>query len=171
MARPSIALQLTGGGLVVARLRARRHPIDRRTLLIPFLLALALSAFPSVAAGGEAARARAAIAAQAVEVGCQPTLPYFCSNIHVACSGRTQTRTFAFRLRAQPGRGWIESASDTSGIRKLYENGRVDWGARAAYVLLRPRGADGYIKLLADGSYSFRYYARDAALMSQGRCR
>jgi len=27
MARPNIALQLTSGGLVVARLRARRHPI------------------------------------------------------------------------------------------------------------------------------------------------
>ena len=135
------------------------------------LLALALSSFPALAAGGNAPRARAAIAAQALELDCRPTLPYFCSNLHVACSGRTEIRTFAFKLRAQPARGWIESASDASGMRKLYEDARVDWGAQAAYLILRPRGADGYVKLLADGRYTFRYYAQNAGVMSQGHCR
>lgn len=107
---------------------------------------------------------------QTGEVACQPTLPFFCSNIHVGCSGRSTIRTFSFKLRATINHGWIESKSDTTGIKKHYENGRVEWGNEDAYIILRPRGRNGYIKLLANGKYSFRYYSQDVGTMSYGHC-
>ena len=69
------------------------------------------------------------------------------------------------------GRGWIESESDTAGILKSYANGSVDWGKDGAYVILRPQGRQGYIKLLANGKYSFRHYSQDVGIMSHGQCR
>ena len=73
-------------------------------------------------------------------------------------------------LRANSSRGWIESTSDTSAIQKPYENASVDWGKEGTYVILRPHGIEGYIKLLANGKYSFRHYLQDAGIMSHGQC-
>jgi hypothetical protein len=137
---------------------------------LQFILASALSVSAGFAAGGDAPRTTTSLLVQAVEVDCQPALPYFCGNIHVACSGRTEIRTFPFTLRANSSRGWIESKSDTSGIRKSYENGSVDWGKDGTYVILRPQGRAGYIKLLANGKYSFRHYSQDTGIMSYGSC-
>lgn len=135
------------------------------------LIALsALSAAAGLAGASDAQPAAAALRARALAVHCRPALPFFCANIHVSCSGRTELRTFAFALKAQSDRGSVESAADTSGIQALYENARADWDPEAAYVILRPRGAGGDIKLLANGSYSFRHYAQDTGLMSHGRC-
>jgi hypothetical protein len=103
-------------------------------------------------------------------VDCRPALPFFCGNIHVACSGRTEVRTFPFRFHANASRGWIESTSDASGIKTPYENASVDWGKEGAYVILRPQGRGGYIKLLANGKYSFRHYSQDVGIMSYGYC-
>lgn len=135
----------------------------RRVLACAFPLAAGL------AHAGDAPLA-AALRARTIAVHCRPALPYFCANIHVSCSGRTELKTFAFELKAQSDRGRIESAADSAGARALYVNGRVDWGPEAAYVILRARGARGYIKLLADGRYSFRHYAQDTGLMSHGHC-
>ena len=38
------------------------------------------------------------------------------------------------------------------------------------YVILRPQGRAGYIKLLANGKYSFRHYSQDVGIMSYGQC-
>jgi hypothetical protein len=122
-------------------------------------------------AASDASRTATSLRAQAVAVECQPALPFFCTNIHVACSGRTEVRTFPFMLRANSSRGWIESKSDASGLRKSYENGSVDWGKDGMYVILRPQGRKGYIKLLANGKYSFRHYSQDVGIMSHGQCR
>lgn len=131
----------------------------------------ALAVAAGLACAGDAPHTAAALRAQAVAVHCRPALPFFCANIHVACSGRTELKTFAFALKAQSGRGWIESAgAEAAGLQALYADGRVDWDPGAAYVILRPRGARGYIKLLANGSYSFRHYAQDTGLMSHGHC-
>ena len=137
---------------------------------LQFILASALSVSPGFAAGGDAPRTATSFLEQAVEVDCQPALPFFCRNIHVACSGRTEVRTFPFTLRANSSRGWIESTSDTSAIQKSYENGSVDWGKKGTYVILRPQGRAGYIKLLANGKYSFRHYSQDVGIMSYGSC-
>jgi hypothetical protein len=103
-------------------------------------------------------------------VNCQPILPYFCDNLHVSCSGRTTLPTFPFTLKISAARAWLESDADTSGIKALYENARLDRDKDGAYVLFRPHAANGYIKLLADGRYSFRHYARDLGTMSHGHC-
>jgi hypothetical protein len=131
------------------------------------LSSAALAITATVVVASEDPQATIAKLARTGEVSCQPALPFFCGNIHVACSGLTTTRTFAFRLRVAGADGWIESASD---IGALYAPGRVEQDPEGAYLILRPRQGGGYIKLLADGSYSFRHYARDAATMSYGRC-
>jgi hypothetical protein len=121
----------------------------------------------SVLAGLAAPAGPAAAGAMTLAVDCAPALPYFCANIHVSCSGRTAMRTFAFRLHAQDSRGRIEA--EAHAIREQYEGARVDWSEDA--VILRPRRGAGYIRLLADGRYSFRHYAGDAGVMSYGHCR
>jgi hypothetical protein len=109
---------------------------------------------------------------QAGQVVCEPAMPVFCANIHVTCSGPSTVRAFGFALRARSGQGSIASVSDTAGITQQYADARVEWEPDAASVILRPRQAGGYIKLLADGTYSFRHYASpEAAMMSRGHCR
>jgi hypothetical protein len=122
------------------------------------------------AMGGDAPRSAISILAQAGEVSCQPLLPFFCSNIHIGCSGLTTIPTFPFRLRATSSHASIESKADTSGIWELYEDGRVEWGRDDTYIIVRPRRGNGYIKISADGTYSFRRYSGDAASMSHGHC-
>lgn len=138
--------------------------------LLQLILVSTLSIPAGFAAGRDTPRSAVAKLAQTGAVTCQPTLPFFCKNIHVACSGRSTLRTFPFELRATFSHGWIESRSDTSGIDKLYGNGSVDWANEDTYVIFRPHGGNGYIKLLADGKYSFRHYSRDAGTMSYGHC-
>lgn len=104
------------------------------------------------------------------EVSCQPTLPYFCANMHVSCAGLTSIATFPFKLRASGVAGTIESAPGTESVRGPYENGRAEWDPLGVYVIVLPRRGGGYIKLLADGGYSFRHYAQHGAAMSLGRC-
>lgn len=108
---------------------------------------------------------------QAGSVACQPLLPFFCANIHVSCAGRSTLATFAFTLRATETHGSIESAADTAGMQEQYADGRVEWSRAEGYVIVRPREGNGYVKLLADGSYIFRHYSQYAATMSIGRCR
>jgi hypothetical protein len=108
--------------------------------------------------------------ARSGEVACQPRLPYFCSNLHVACAGQTSIKAFAFKLKANGSRGSIESAADPDDVLVSYGNGRVEWDRDGAYAILLPSQGSGYIKLLSDGSYSFRHHAPHGAVMSMGRC-
>ena len=149
---------------------ADRELVGELEVQVAAIFASVFAVSAGFAAGGDAPRTTTSLLVQAVEVDCQPALPYFCRNIHVACSGRTEIRTFPFTLRANSSRGWIESKSDTSGIRKSYENGSVDWGRDGTYVIVRPQGREGYIKLLANGKYSFRHYSQDVGIMSYGSC-
>lgn len=125
---------------------------------------------PACAAEGNATRSVVAKLAQTGEVSCHPALPSFCTNMHVSCSGQTSLKAFPFKLRANPSQGTIESAPGTESIRVQYEDGRVVWDKDGAYVMLLPRLASGYIKLLADGTYSFRHYSQHIGVMSIGRC-
>jgi hypothetical protein len=104
------------------------------------------------------------------EVACQPALPHFCRNLHVACAGQTSIKAFAFKLKALRSQGTIESAPDPENVLLQYENGRIDWDRDGAYAILHPPQGGGYIKLLADGSYSVRHYEPHGAVMSMGRC-
>ena len=111
----------------------------------------------------------APIAAHGLEVECEPALPFFCVNIHAGCAGRTDIEAPRFKLNAVSERGWIESP-DTD-MRDLYANGRAEWNDGETRVLIRPDRGEGYIRLLADGRYVFRYYRGDAGIMSYGNCR
>ncbi len=103
-------------------------------------------------------------------VTCEPTGRFFCRNIHVSCSGRSAIPTFPFKLEVDGEVGRITSDSDASGIVDRYRDATVRWTSDGAYIILRPRGDNGYVKLLAPGSYSFRHYSRGVGLMSRGRC-
>jgi len=142
------------------------HAIASRPLLGWFLFVCAAFA---AADGGP--RSVVATLAQTGEVWCQPAFAVFCSNIHVSCSGPSDIKTFAFKLRASGARGWIEPAADSSGIGALYDNGRAEWDALDGSVIVWPQHGQGHIKLLADGRYSFRHYSEHAATMSHGQCR
>jgi len=126
--------------------------------------ALALIAIAAISTGADAAAPRA------VAVECEPALPVFCQNIHVSCAGPTELRTFPFKLRVASGRGWIEAGPEAADFQRQYADARIEWGHADAYVLLFPQGRPGYIKLLADGTFSFRHYPGDTGVMSYGRC-
>lgn len=78
---------------------------------------------------------------------------------------------FPFKLRATRTRGSIELAPAHEHVRKLYENGRVEWDGEGLYVIFFPHPHSGYIKLASDGTYSFRHYTQQGGIMSIGRCR
>ena len=107
---------------------------------------------------------------RAVEVECIPAFPVFCQNIHVSCAGPTELRTFAFKLRVVSGRGWIEAESEAADFQRLYSDARIEWSDAEGDVILRPREGPGYIKLQADGRFSFRHYPESAGIMAHGRC-
>lgn len=139
-----------------------------RALCLAVSLA-ALSA-PGFAAENHAPPSVVAKLGQGGEVSCHPSLPTFCGNMHVACSGSTSIKTFPFKLRANRSYGTIESAPEAERLRMRYENARVEWDEGGMYVILFPRVESGYIKLLSDGTYSFRHYSQDTGVMSVGRC-
>lgn len=134
-------------------------------------LCLAVVAPVALAAGGASAPNALARLAQTGVASCQPATPYFCDNVHVSCSGRTTLPTFPFTLRVNRARGAIESDPEHDALRKPFDDGPIEWEEGGASVILRPRIHSGYIKLLADGSYSFRHYTPHGAVMSIGRCR
>jgi hypothetical protein len=125
---------------------------------------------PGFATEGAAPQTAMAELARTGQVFCRPSQPYFCSNMHVSCSGQTSIETFSFTLKANRSRGTIEPASGTESLATQYADGRIEWEPEGQYVILLPRRMRGYIKLLADGTYSFRHYAQDAGVMSIGRC-
>ena len=135
-------------------------------------LVVSLTLFSSPGFATESSVPRSAITklAQTGEVSCQPTLPAFCSNMHVSCSGQTPINTFPFKLRANLSHGSIESEPEPEGLQLHYENGRVEWDREGMYVIVLPRLASGYIKMLSDGTYSFRHYSQHIGVMSIGHC-
>lgn len=150
------------------------------------ILGLTLSVFGATgfAQGGDAAQSAIAKLAQSGELACQPSLPVFCGNLHVSCSGPTSIKTFAFKLSAKGAVGSIEpvfavdadadavgaDAEAGAAMKAQYQDGPVEWDSAGAYVILRPRQASGYILIAADGRYSFRHYVQGAGMMLIGRC-
>jgi len=106
---------------------------------------------------------------QGGEVSCRPAEPFFCENVHVRCAGRTAVQTFPFALRSAAGS--LALVTEAPDFRRRYENADVEWDRDGTYVLLQPKGAHGYLKLLADGKYVFRHYLQGRGVMSLGRCR
>ena len=91
--------------------------------------------------------------------------------MHVRCSGQTSVPTFEFTLRTTRSRGSLELATASEEFQQRYQNAGVEWDKDSGYVLLRPRATNGYVKLLADGSYVFRHYIQSRGIMSLGQCK
>jgi hypothetical protein len=106
---------------------------------------------------------------QGGEVSCRSPEPFFCENVHVRCAGRTSVPAEPFVLRAAAGS--VELASEAPEVQRTYRGARVEWDGEGTYVLLLPRQANGYVKLLADGKYVFRHYIGSLGVMSLGTCR
>jgi hypothetical protein len=154
-------------------LNARRCEARCRTDTQLWLRAAGLAlllATPGFAAAPAATANAVTKLAQTGELSCEPALPHFCRNIHVGCAGRLALQTFPFTLRANQSHGWIDPKTDAGEPAAPYRNSSVHWQADGAYVILRPNASDGYIRVLADGTYSFRHYQNGAAAMSYGRC-
>jgi len=97
---------------------------------------------------------------QGGEVSCRSAEPFFCENA---------VPTFPFILRSAAGS--VVLVTEQSEFEQRYANAEVRWGEDGTYVLLQPKGAPGYLKLLADGKYVFRHYRQGVGVMSLGRCR
>jgi hypothetical protein len=123
-----------------------------------------VAAFPAGAADDALRTLR-----QGGEVSCRSPEPFFCENVHVRCAGRTSVPAVPFVLRAAAGS--IELVSEAPEVQRTYQDAKVEWGEGGSYVLLMPRGANGYVKLLADGKYVFRHYIGSLGVMSLGTCR
>lgn len=106
---------------------------------------------------------------QGGEVSCQAKEPFFCENVHVRCSGRTAVRTFPFALRSAAGA--VELVTAAQAFQRGYQDASVQWDKEGTYVLLLPKGTNGYLKLLAGGQYVFRHYIGSVGVMSLGTCR
>ena len=103
-------------------------------------------------------------------VACRPNDPYFCANVHVSCAGRTTVPTFPFTLRLTPTGAALEAAAGSEGVAEQYSAGQLELGTEGQYVIVRPAGSSGYIKLFQDGKYVFRHYPQAEGVMSLGRC-
>jgi hypothetical protein len=108
---------------------------------------------------------------QGRELSCQPTLPYFCENMHVRCAGRTAVATFPFALRAAPGLDSVALVASDADDQLPYEHAKVEWAEDGSYLLISPRNTNGYVKLAADGKYVFRHYIQGRGVMSLGHCK
>jgi hypothetical protein len=138
---------------------------------VQVLLSVAACLGPAAAAADEATESALLQLRKAGVVSCQPVLPYFCENMHVRCSGRTSVAISPFTLRVAGGTGSLELAPVAEDVQRLYANAAVDWSKDDDYVLLSPRGSNGYLKLLSDGRFVFRYYIQSVGVMSLGSCK
>lgn len=98
-------------------------------------------------------------------ITCRPALDYFCRNIHVGCSGRSAIATSDFVIRVHGQQARLEPVPDEFSVR----GGPLEFAHDSAIVWLPP--TLGYVKITADGTYSFRHYRQSAAYMSYGACR
>jgi len=140
------------------------------------MLHLLVAGIASLGASGAAAANDTAAAVllrlrQGGEVSCQPTLPHFCENMHVRCSGQTSVPTFEFKLRSTGSTGSLELVTTSDEFQRRYENADVEWDNDGDYVLLWPKATNGYIKLFSDRKYVFRHYIQSLGVMSLGHCK
>ena len=105
------------------------------------------------------------------DVNCNPALRYFCANIHVGCSGRTSIPTFPFSILLINKQVQIKAAMNSPEIRDLFKDKyNIYWAQNSDYILIHFHARRGYIKVLENGKYRFRYYRNGFAVMSYGWC-
>ncbi len=129
-------------------------------------LGLALIAATDPSSARETARNVPALLAEEGRIECRPAIPFFCRNIHISCSGQSAVRTVPFDLTVTGERGKLVFANPDKPDGPDSGPVRIESG----YALLRLIPDADYVKVEADGRYSFRIYRRGIALMSHGVC-
>ena len=152
-------------GLRMSEIRAARWPIRASLTLCCLWVQLTLGLAPGNAEANVIDKLL-----RRGELACEPAWPFFCGNIHVACAGQTTLRTFAFTLRASGAGITLAAREGGSGIAEAYAQLSVAPDVQNQAVVLMPASKDGYLKLQADGGYSFRHYVAHRGIMSSGRC-
>lgn len=79
--------------------------------------------------------------------------------------------TFEFKLRTAGGTGPVQLLTASEEFQRRYEDASVEWDKDGGYVLLTPKAANGYVKLMAGGKYVFRHYLQSVGVMSLGHCK
>ena len=103
---------------------------------------------------------------------CQPALPVFCKNMHVGCSGHTKLPTARIQVHIQAGRARLLRADPDQPLSRMAPvAGNVTRDAsRDSYTLIRFESPNGYLKILPDGTFSFRTYIAHQGAMAVGVC-
>lgn len=104
-------------------------------------------------------------------MGCRPALRHFCANVHVGCAGRSSIPAPAFVVSLRDGRLHLEDPRSAPAAHAPTPRGELEWAHDRSYALARLQPPAGYLKIVADGSYSYRIYRRGKAYMSYGACR
>ena len=94
---------------------------------------------------------------------CRPTLPVFCRNIHVGCSGVTEIPTAAFDVAVAGETARLEVEGREAAL-----TGRV-FGS--GDLVIRLEAGRDWIRIQEDGRFSHRIYRNGHAAMSYGTCR
>ena len=107
-----------------------------------------------------------------VQVTCQPSQAFFCTNMHVSCAGKTNVPTFLFTLRTRGKTVELSAPTGFEVFNQLYLASQVQWGTDALYAVVTPVDSTGYIKIFQNGNYVFRYYPskQSDGIMSLGKC-
>ena len=107
-----------------------------------------------------------------VQVTCQPSQAFFCTNMHVSCAGKTNVPTFPFTLRTRGKTVELSAPTGFEVFNQLYVASQVQWGVEALYAVVTPVDSSGYIKIFQNGNYVFRYYPskQSDGIMSLGKC-
>tara|TARA_B110000046_G_scaffold114266_1_gene121523 strand:- start:164 stop:952 length:789 start_codon:yes stop_codon:yes gene_type:complete len=93
---------------------------------------------------------------------CRPTLPIFCHNIHVSCSGRTNIPTSPFAI----------SISKMTAVLN-FEDKKQSISGHATQngdLVINFSDSRAWIRIETDGNYSHRIYPKGDAAMSYGVC-
>jgi len=101
---------------------------------------------------------------------CEPALKFFCENIHVSCSGRSNIPAVAFDVTINADQAWLQQTPDRSDPPMAPRSGPIEWAADGDSVIVWLHPRPGYLKISSDGRYSFRHYSRGTATMSYGQC-
>ncbi len=128
--------------------------------------ALALAAAPDSSTANDTGETAPALLQQQGRLHCRPAIRYFCRNIHISCSGQSDLRTEPFELRGSGPEGRLRFEDGNK--EGLPSDGQLK--IARGYVLLRLKPDADYLKVEADGRYSFRIYRNGVALMSHGTC-
>lgn len=94
---------------------------------------------------------------------CRPTLPVFCRNIHVGCSGVTEIPTASFAVAIAGGTAQLDFEGAGAPLA-----GRV---SGAGDLVIRLEAGRDWIRIEEDGRFSHRTYRDGRPAMSYGTCR